>query len=513
MKTALISVYEKSGIVEFSKNIENLGYMILSTSGTYEFLFKNGLKPVEISKYTEFSECLDGRVKTLHPKIYAGILADRLNPEHVKQINKLEIKEIEILVVNLYPFKETVNDKNKTHEEIIENIDIGGPAMIRAASKNFQNIIVLTDPEDYFFVADELKRTGCISIEKKMYFARKAFELTSHYDSIILEYFNKLTKSREYKKTFTMTFEKVQNLRYGENPHQNAAFYKEVISSQNFLINVEKFHGKELSFNNINDANSALELLKEFDDFSVVIVKHASPCGVGIGHSIYEAYVNAYNADPVSIFGGVVALNREVNESIAKEISKIFVEVVIAPSFSKESIEILSKKTNIRLLSNPDFYEDDQVIKTDIKKVSGGILVQDYDDGLLCEKNIKCVTKKQPTELEYKSLKFAWKIVKHVKSNAIVLANSKQTVGICGGQPNRIIALEVALKNAKDKTKNSVMASDAFFPFSDCAKLAIANGITAIIQPGGSIKDSDSIKVCDENGVSMIFTGIRHFKH
>jgi phosphoribosylaminoimidazolecarboxamide formyltransferase/IMP cyclohydrolase len=521
MGRALISVYDKTGVVEFARELQNLGYEIISTGGTAKILRENGIKAIEVSEITGFPEILGGRVKTMHPKILAGILAKRDDPKHVSQIKGLEIDPIDIVAINLYPFRETLAKPGVTHEEIIENIDIGGPTMIRAASKNYQDVAVVIDPKDYISIISELKASGKISRETKLGLARKVFELTSHYDTMIANYFEKITEnaagSAIFGDTLTLTFEKAQDLRYGENPHQAGIFYKEVpTNSGGFsgsLVDVKQLHGKELSYNNINDAAGAIDLIKEFDGPTAVAVKHASPCGVGRGADIFEAYKNAYDADSMSIFGGIVALNREVDAETAAEIHKIFVEIVIAPSFSPDALEILSKKKNVRLLELPDISKKNCKSMLDMKKICGGILVQERDIELLNEDDIKCVTKKRPTDAEFETLKFAWKVVKFVKSNAIVLANSRQTVGVGGGQPNRITSLEIAIKNAGEKSRGSIIASDAYFPFPDCVEAAAKAGVTAIIQPGGSIKDELSIAACDELGISMLFTGMRHFRH
>lgn len=514
-KRAVLSVSDKSGIVEFAKELEALGYEIVSTGGTARAIRDAGVKVTGVSDITGFPECLDGRVKTLHPKIHAGILAMRNNPEHMKQIEELGVTPIDIVAINLYPFKQTILKDGVTLAEAIENIDIGGPTMIRAAAKNWQDVAVIVDPKDYKTVIDELKANGEVSKETKFRLAGKVFEHTAQYDALIADYLRKQRGDSPFADSLTLTFEKVQDMRYGENPHQKAAFYREIGKADNVLSAAKQLHGKELSYNNINDANGALDVIKEFgyDTPVAVAVKHANPCGVATGADIHEAYLRAYEADPVSIFGGIVALNREVDAATAEEMAKIFLEIIIAPSFSKEALEILTKKKNIRLLELPNLAKANAKGTLDMKKVAGGLLVQELDTELLNEEDIKCVTKRQPTAKELEDLKFAWKIVKHTKSNGIALAKDNQTVGIGPGQTNRITALELAIKYGGDKVKGSVMASDAFFPFSDCVEAAQKAGITAIIQPGGSIRDEDSIKAADEAGIAMLFTGMRHFKH
>lgn len=512
MKRALISVSDKTGIAEFAKELENLGYEILSTGGTFKALTEAGIKAVEVSDITGFPECLDGRVKTLHPKIHAGILAMRSNEEHMKQIEELGVEPIDIVAINLYPFKQTILKEGTELEEAIENIDIGGPTMIRAAAKNYQDVAVIIDPADYQTVLQELKAEGSVSKKTKFRLAYKVFEHTAHYDSLISKYLRDQIGEELFPEALSLTFEKVQEMRYGENPHQKAAFYKEVGHFDGCLTAAKQLHGKELSYNNINDANGALDLVKEFDCPAAVAVKHANPCGVGIGENIYDAYMKAYEADPVSIFGGIVALNREVDAKTAEELHKIFLEIVIAPSYTKEALEILESKKNIRILELPEIAKKNNSAMLDMKKVAGGLLVQELNCELLGEE-LKCVTDRQPTEDEMEALMFAWKVVKHTKSNAIVLTDKDKTIGVGPGQTNRITALELAIKYGGDKVKGSVMGSDAFFPFPDCVEAAAKAGITAIIQPGGSIRDQESIDECNKHGIAMVFTGMRHFKH
>ncbi len=513
-KRALISVSDKTGVIEFAKELSLLGYEIISTGGTQKAIADAGIDVINVSDITGFPECLDGRVKTLHPNIHAGVLAIRGNADHMKQLEELGVDTIDIVAINLYPFKQTILKEGTTLEEAIENIDIGGPTMIRAAAKNNQDVAVIVDPADYATVIDQLKANGEVSRETKFLLAYKVFEHTSHYDTLIATYLRKQVGLEGFPDTFTMTFEKVQDLRYGENPHQDAMYYKEVSNETGVLTAAKQLHGKELSFNNINDTNGALELLKEFtDEPAAVAVKHANPCGVGIGENIYDAYMKAYNADPVSIFGGIVALNREVDAKTAQELAKIFLEIIIAPSFSAEALEILQKKKNIRLLQLDDISKPVSKEAIRVNKVLGGLLVQSTDTELYNEEEFEFITDKKPTEAQMKDLKFAWKVVKHTKSNAIVLAKDDATIGVGPGQTNRITALELAIKYGEDKVEGSVMASDAFFPFSDCVEAAHKAGITAIIQPGGSIRDQESIDACNKYGIAMVFTKMRHFKH
>lgn len=513
VKRALISVSNKSGIVDFAKGLKGMGVEIISTGGTAKQLRENGIEVTGISEITGFPECLDGRVKTLHPKVHAGLLAIRSNPEHMKQIKELDIEPIDVVVVNLYPFKQTIQKENVTLEEAIENIDIGGPTMIRSAAKNYQDVVVIVDPEDYKAVLNELQETQDVSLKTKFRLSCKVFEHTSHYDALIQQYMRSLLTEDAFPSTLTLTFEKAQDMRYGENPHQKAVFYKEAGVCKGFLTEAKQLHGKELSFNNINDANGALDLLKEFDEPTVVASKHANPCGVGSAKTIYEAYVKAYEADAVSIFGGIIAANREIDAKTAEEMSKIFLEIVVAPSFTREAIEILGRKKNIRLLKLADILQKHPTGAYDMKKVGGGLLVQDINKSLYNDNEIKVVTRKEPTKSELETMRFAMKVVKHTKSNAIVLAKSKQTIGVGPGQPNRITAAMLAIEHGKEKCIGSVMASDAFFPFSDCVEAAAKAGVTAIVQPGGSIRDQESIDACDKYGIAMVFTGMRHFKH
>lgn len=512
IKRALISVSDKNGIVNFAKELVNLDIEIISTGGTSQLLQSNGINVTGISDVTGFPECLDGRVKTLHPKVHGGLLAMRNNSQHMKQIKELGIEPIDMVIVNLYPFKQTILKENVTLQEAIENIDIGGPTMLRSAAKNYQDVVVVVDPADYQPVLKEIQEKGDVSLETKFRLCCKVFEHTSHYDTLIQQYMHSQLDDTFFPETLTLTFEKVQDMRYGENPHQKAVFYKEVGNSAGWLTAAEKLHGKELSYNNINDTNGAIELLKEFDRPTVVAVKHSNPCGVASGAELYEAYVKAYESDPVSIFGGIVAANREIDEKTAKEMNKIFLEIVVAPSFSQEALRILKQKKNIRLLKLPDV-ADKLTRDYDLKKVGGGLLLQDKDDIIYDGNSIRVVTKKQPNAQELETMKFAMKVVKHTKSNAIVLAQQDGTIGIGCGQMNRITAAKLAIESGGDKCKGSVMASDAFFPFPDCVEAANKAGVTAIVQPGGSIRDQESIDACDKYGIAMVFTGIRHFKH
>lgn len=514
-KRAVISVSDKTGAVDFARELSLLGYELVSTGGTAKAIEDAGIPCVKVSDVTGFPECLDGRVKTLHPAIHGGILAMRSNPEHMRQIEELGIAPIDIVAINLYPFKQTILKPGVRLEDAVENIDIGGPTMIRAAAKNWQDVAVIVNPADYGAVLDELRTLGEVSRETKFRLAGAVFEHTAQYDALISDYLREQRGDSPLGDSFTVTYEKVQSMRYGENPHQAAAFYREIGERGNSLAAAEQLHGKELSYNNINDANGALDVLKEFgwDKPTAIAVKHANPCGVGTGGTLLEAYLNAYASDPVSIYGGIVALNREVDAETASELAKIFLEIIIAPGFSEDALNILAVKKNIRLLKLPRLADANPKGALDMKKVVGGLLVQELDTELMSEDELVCVTKRRPTEYETEQLRFAWKVVKHVKSNGICLVKDNMTVGVGPGQTNRVTALELAVRYAGDRAAGSVMGSDAYFPFSDSVEAAQKAGVTAIIQPGGSIRDADSIAAADAAGIAMVFTGIRHFKH
>lgn len=511
-KRALISVSDKTGIIEFSKKLLELGYEIISTGGTAKILTDSGVSVIGIQEITGYPECLDGRVKTLHPKIHGGLLAIRDNEEHMNTLKELDINLIDIVVVNLYPFRATISKAGVELEEAIENIDIGGPSMIRAAAKNCKFVTVVVDPMDYERVLAEINENGDTLLKTRFELGAKVFSHTASYDALIANYLLEKAEMPKFPETITMTFEKVQDLRYGENPHQDAAFYREMIEVKGTITEARQLHGKALSFNNINDANSALETLKEFSEPAAVAVKHANPCGVGIGTNIYEAYKRAHDADPISIFGGIIALNREVDARTAKEIHKIFVEIVIAPSYTEEALEILSEKLNIRIMVLPDILAVNEN-EIDIKKVGGGLLIQDRDIKDYAPSDLKYVTDRKPTEKEIEDLLFTWKVVKHVKSNGIVIGKDGKTYGIGPGQTNRIWSTQMAIERSGGNLEDGVLASDAFFPFGDVVEAAAAAGITAIIQPGGSVRDHESIELCNKYNIAMVFTEVRHFKH
>ncbi len=509
---AFLSVSDKSGLVDFAKGLRELGVELISTGGTAKALRDAGLDVTGVSDVTGFPECLDGRVKTLHPRIHAGILARRDRPEHMAQIAELEIEPIDLVVVNLYPFKQTIAKPDVTLEEAIENIDIGGPSMLRAAAKNWQGVASIVDVDDYAVVLEELRKKGEVSRETKFRLCAKVFSHTAAYDALIAAYLAPQAGLPEYGDALTLTFEKAQDMRYGENPHQSAAFYRRVGAQPGCLTDAEQLNGKQLSYNNINDTNGALDLLREFqDEIAVVAVKHGNPCGVGVADTVFEAYKKAYEADPVSVFGGIVVTNAPIDAQTAQEMVQIFLEVIVAPAYSDEAVAILHTKQNLRVLRLPSVNHD-LVTRQEIKSVAGGLLVQDMDLVLLDGTPI-CATKRQPTEDEMKNALLAWKVVKHAKSNGIAIAKDGQSLGIGPGQVNRIWAVESAIARSGDKVQRAALASDAYFPFDDCVKAAAKAGIRCVIQPGGSLHDEDSVKACDEAGIAMLYTGIRHFKH
>ncbi|WP_179031539.1 bifunctional phosphoribosylaminoimidazolecarboxamide formyltransferase/IMP cyclohydrolase [Paenibacillus kribbensis] len=513
IKRALVSVSDKRGIVEFCRELSKLGVEIVSTGGTSSLLSKEGIPVIGISEVTGFPEIMDGRVKTLHPAVHSGLLAVRDNEEHQRQMKELGLDYIDLVVVNLYPFAETIAKPGVTYEDAIENIDIGGPTMLRSAAKNHAFVSVVVDADDYGTVLEEIRKDGDTELNTRKRLAAKVFRHTAAYDALISDYLSNVT-GEPLPERYTVTYEKIQDLRYGENPHQQAAFYRQPLAAKGTLTTAKQLHGKELSYNNINDANAALQIVKEFSEPAVVAVKHMNPCGVGIGGSIYEAYGKAYAADPTSIFGGIVAANRIIDGDTAKKLSEIFLEIVLAPGFTKEALEILTKKKNIRLLDlgeiSPSQQAESRFVVTSIE---GGMVVQQNDIHAVDPDALTVVTERAPSEEELKQLLFSWKVVKHVKSNAIVLAADNMTIGVGAGQMNRVGAAKIAIEQAGEKAKGAVLASDAFFPMGDTLELAAKAGITAVIQPGGSIKDEESIKVANEYGIAMVFTGVRHFKH
>ncbi len=509
IKRALVSVYYKEGLLEFANVLRDFGVQIISTGGTYNFLKSNNIPVISISEITGFPEILDGRVKTLHPKIHAGLLAILDNSNHMKQIEELNIEPIDLVCINLYPFEETVKKEGIKDEEIIEQIDIGGPSMLRAAAKNYKYTAAISNPNQYKSFVEELRNNnGYVSEEYCRKLAKEVFRTTAYYDSIIFNYFDKNEIYQDFPEIFTIGFRKEFSLRYGENPHQKSALYGEFQKIFSIL------HGKELSYNNILDISSAVNLMLEFDTPAAIIVKHNNPCGVGLGDNIYSAYENALSTDPKSAFGGIIALNRPIDINTANKINEIFSEVIISPDFSNEVFEILKKKKDRRLIKfNIENYTKE---KFQIRNVIGGYLVQDIDNKIITQNDLNIVTKRKPSDDEVKAMLFGWKVVKHVKSNAIVFSNSQKTLGIGAGQMSRVDSTKIAIMKAKEfglDLTNSAVASDAFFPFADSILEAIKAGATAIIQPGGSIRDNEVINAANEHNVTMAFTGIRHFKH
>ena len=512
---ALLSVSDKTAIVEFASGLQQLGIEILSTGGTAKILAENNIPVIEVSDYTGFPEMMDGRVKTLHPKVHGGILARRGIDDDVMSNN--DIKAIDMVVVNLYPFQQTVANPNCDLAVAIENIDIGGPTMIRAAAKNHNDVAVIVNPNDYQHVLTELNdKQGMLSQETRFNLALKSFEHTACYDTAIASYLGNLN-GHKFPETLNLQFEHLQTMRYGENPHQQAAFYKEPNPESGTISAAQQLQGKELSYNNIADADAALECVKSFTDKSTcVIVKHANPCGVAQAEDIFTAYDLAYATDPTSAFGGIIAFNQELDEKTAAEIIKRqFVEVIIAPTISDAAKSVLAAKKNVRVLVTGT-WNNQQSDALDFKRVAGGLLVQDKDLGKINAEDIKIVTKRAPTEAELADLLFAWKVGKFVKSNAIVYCKNSQTIGVGAGQMSRVYSAKIAGIKAADEgleVPGSVMASDAFFPFRDGIDSAAEAGITAVIQPGGSMRDDEVIAAADEHNIAMVFTGMRHFRH
>ncbi|HZG12339.1 MAG TPA: bifunctional phosphoribosylaminoimidazolecarboxamide formyltransferase/IMP cyclohydrolase [Kurthia gibsonii] len=509
-KRALISVSDKSGILEFAKELVALGYEVLSTGGTKKHLQDNGVPVTSVDEVTKFPEILGGRVKTLNPMIHGGLLAKYDDAEHQAQMKEHGIEPIEIVCVNLYPFVETISKPDVTFEDAIENIDIGGPTMLRSAAKNQQYVTVIVDANDYEGVLAELKDAGQTTLQTRRRLAAKVFRHTAAYDSYISNYLS-AELGEEFPEQMTLTYELKQTLRYGENPHQKAAFYQKRLASDFSVAYAEQLHGKELSYNNIQDANAALQIIKEFKQPAAVAVKHMNPCGVGTGETIAEAFNKAYEADATSIFGGIVALNREVDAKTAEQLASIFLEIIIAPSFSKEAIELLTVKKNIRLLTISFDQHTQDAFNT--VSVEGGLLVQEPDRYGFDEADIQVVTDRQPTEEEWAAMRLGWSVVKHVKSNAIVITDEQMTLGIGAGQMNRVGSAKIALEQAGEKAAGAALASDAFFPMPDTVEAAIEAGITAIIHPGGSKRDQESIDAANKAGITMVLTGVRHFKH
>lgn len=514
---ALISVSDKTGVVEFAKGLVAMGWEILSTSGTMKLLKDAGVPVTSVSDVTGFPEICDGRVKTLHPKIHGALLARRDIPEHMKELKDNGIETIDLVCVNLYPFRETIAKPDVTMEDAVEHIDIGGPSMLRSSAKNWESVTVVCNPSDYETVLSEIKANGNTTRETRLALSAKAYTHTAEYDMAIATYMRAQAGLPE--KLF-LEYDLKQELRYGENPHQQAKFFKSLVDEPFSLATAEQLNGKELSYNNIQDANATLNIVREFDEPFCVGVKHMNPCGSATGKTIAEAWKKAYEADKTSIFGGIVAANREIDLETAQMLKPIFLEIVMAPSFAPDALELLRTKKNLRVLKVN--MSKDNVVRKQYVSMNGGMLVQDRDVNTKEVAEGQCVTETVPTEAQVKDMSFAWRIVKHVKSNAIVVAKDGMTFGVGAGQMNRIGSAEIALKEAENTLKEEgkdirneslVLASDGFFPFNDCVAMAAEYGIKAIVQPGGSIRDEDSIKLANEKGIAMIFTGERHFKH
>jgi phosphoribosylaminoimidazolecarboxamide formyltransferase / IMP cyclohydrolase len=523
IQRALISCTDKTGLDKFGKYLASQGVEILSTGGTAKVLQDAGVPVVEVSDYTGSPEILDGRLKTLHPKIHGGILGIRNNEKHLSQMAENDIKPIDLLVVNLYAFEKTINNPGVTLQEAIENIDIGGPTMLRAAAKNYDDVAIICDPQDYDAVMKALEEQGTLSRTFRFELARKVFNQTAKYDRAIASYLNKISDVTETESQNTglpenmeLSFNKVAGLRYGENPQQQAALYTEE-GAREGIIQAMQLQGKELSFNNIMDMEAAWKCCQEFNEPTCVIVKHMNPCGVAMSEKLTDCYLKARAGDPVSCFGGIVAFNRSVDLATATLMAETFFEVVIAPGYDEEALAIFAKKKNLRLMSHKGFATKSKAF--DFRRVTGGLLVQENDSDIKDVAQCSVATKKQPSPQEIDDLNFAWKVVKHVKSNAIVFAKDKQIIGVGAGQMSRVDSVKIAARKAKesfeadDVLHNAVMASDAFFPFRDGVELAFSYGIKAVVQPGGSMRDKEVIEACDENAVSMVFTGMRHFRH
>lgn len=509
-KRALISVSDKTGIADFAKSLTELGYTIISTGGTANALKEANIPVVKVSEVTGFPEILEGRVKTLHPFIHAGILA-KGEKAHLDQLAQLKIEPINLVIVNLYPFRETIAKPNVTLEDAIENIDIGGPSMVRAAAKNYERVAVVVNPQRYDEIISQLQEQGNIDLATRQALALEAFTHTASYDMAISQYLSGVVKPGQFPDTWFSSGEKLQELRYGENPHQKAAFYRIPGQSKGTMAGAKQVQGKELSYNNLVDVQAAWAIVSEFAEPAATVIKHTNPCGTALGQDLCEAYVRAYSADSLSAFGGIIGLNRPVDEKTASEIAKTFMEAVIAPAYSEEALAILANKKNLRLLAMGT--EDSKTKEYWVEPVTGGFLVQEWDDAKITREQLQIVTNKIPDETTIEELLFAWRVVKHTKSNAIVITKDKATIGVGAGQMNRVGSAAIALEQAKEKARGAVLASDAFFPFADTVELAARHGVKAIIQPGGSIRDEDTIAKANEYGVVMVFTGIRHFKH
>ena len=513
IKRALISVSDKTSIVEFAKGLQEAGVEILSTGGTARVLEENGIKVTKVSDFTGYPEMLDGRVKTLHPRVHGAILARRDDPKHMKQLQEASIPTIDMVVVNLYPFEETIAKPDSTFEDAIENIDIGGPSMLRSAAKNHKDVAVIVNPDDYTTVIEEMRTSGDLSPDTRWKLALEAFEHTSRYDTVISGYLRSRKEDILFPDTIGLQYEKVQELRYGENPNQKAAFYRDPSSTAVCVASSEKLHGKELSYNNILDADAALDILKEFERPACSVIKHTNPCGVAVSDDLYDAFMKAYACDPKSAFGGIIGVNRTMTPEIAGEISKYFVELVVAPEYDEEAFAILSKKKNVRIMVTHAPIVKEDPVEMKYVKVKGGLLSQTGAFAELDPKDAKVVTKREPTEIEMNGLLFAWKVIRHIKSNSILLVQGEETVGVGAGQMSRVDASMLAGHKAGERAAGSQLASDAFFPFRDGVDEAAKVGARAIIQPGGSIRDQEVIDAANEHDMAMVFSGMRMFKH
>ena len=502
---ALISVFDKTGLDKLAKEFVSRGIEIMSTGGSAKFLRDKNIKVTDVSDYTNFPEIMDGRVKTINPLVEGGILG--LRDKHEKDAKDNNIKWIDIVICNLYPFSETISKNDCDQALALENVDIGGPTMIRSAAKNVGWVTVIVDPNDYDYLLENITDENEIDFDSRSFFSAKAFGHTAQYDTIIHNYL----KPGKLSDDFTLTFSKHSEMRYGENPHQAAAAYTIPGDKSNNILNAKIHQGKKLSYNNIMDADAALSCLKEFNSTACVIVKHANPCGVALGANMLNVYKRAFNADSLSAFGGIIAINQPCDDILAEEISKVFVEIVLAPAFTKKSLEIFSKKKNLRVLEVGNIQSREQLLE--IRNVVGGVIVQETDTSILSEDNLQVVTENKPSDNDMKTMLFGWKVLKHVKSNGILIVKDNTTVGVGAGQVSRVDSVDIAMKKSGDSIKDSILCSDAFFPFRDSIDKIAGSGIKAVLQPGGSVRDDEVISACNEHGIAMVFTGQRCFKH
>ena len=502
---ALISVFDKTGLDKLAKEFVSRGIEIMSTGGSAKFLRDKNIKVTDVSDYTNFPEIMDGRVKTINPLVEGGILG--LRDKHEKDAKDNNIKWIDIVICNLYPFSETISKNDCDQALALENVDIGGPTMIRSAAKNVGWVTVIVDPNDYDYLLENITDENEIDFDSRSFFSAKAFGHTAQYDTIIHNYL----KPEKLSDDFTLTFTKHSEMRYGENPHQAAAAYTIPGDRSNNILNAKIHQGKKLSYNNIMDADAALSCLKEFNSTACVIVKHANPCGVALGANMLNVYKRAFNADSLSAFGGIIAINQPCDDILAKEISKVFVEIVLAPAFTKKSLEIFSKKKNLRILEVGNIQSREQLLE--VRNVVGGVIVQETDTSILSEDNLQVVTENKPSDSDIKTMLFGWKVLKHVKSNGILIVKDNTTVGVGAGQVSRVDSVDIAMKKSGDSIKDSILCSDAFFPFRDSIDKIAGSGIKAVLQPGGSVRDDEVISACNEHGIAMVFTGQRCFKH